>query len=111
AGGCASPARRPKASGGRALGPLAHGCKVELDVVAPETGRYDVRIRYADRSGAAGEQELAVNGRPAATVRPRRTRGGDWTTAGARVDLVAGRNTLAFRQVTGKGQLDYVEVE
>lgn len=110
-GGCAGAVGIPGASGGRALTPLGQdGCQVALDVVAPETGRYTVRIRYANRSGRAAAQRLTVNGRAAVPVELHATGPDEWGTAEVEVDLVAGRNSFAVRQVAGAGRLDYIEV-
>ncbi|WP_433229381.1 family 43 glycosylhydrolase [Actinomadura formosensis] len=110
-GTCATVVGRPRASAGKALAPLAQGgCQIELDAAAPETGRYTVQIRYANRSGRPGTQQLIVNGRAAVPVNLRTTGEDEWASAKVEVDLVSGQNVLALRQVTGAGQLDYFEV-
>lgn len=110
-GTCTTVAGSPRASAGKALAPLAQGgCQIELDAAAPETGQYTVQIRYANRSGGPGTQQLIVNGRAAVPVNLRTTGEDEWASAKVEVDLVAGRNVLALRQVTGAGRLDYFEV-
>jgi Glycosyl hydrolases family 43/Carbohydrate binding module (family 35) len=109
--GCGAAAGRPRASGGNALVlfPLP-GCRVDLDVAAPETGRYTLRIKYANRSGAGAVQEVTVNGRSPMPVSFRTTKGDDWGTVSLAAGLAAGRNTLGFRRLSGTQQLDYVEI-
>ncbi|KAB2370836.1 family 43 glycosylhydrolase, partial [Actinomadura montaniterrae] len=110
--GCAAAAGRPRASGGRVLLLFPRpGCEAALDVAAPEAGRYTLRIKYANRSGADAVQECTVNGRSPVPVPFRTTKGDDWGTVSLMVDLRAGRNTLGFRRMPGTAQLDYVEIE
>ncbi len=109
--GCVSALGRPNASGGTAVGPFDRdGCRLEVLVFAPAAGRYSVRAQYANRSGHDSDLELSVNGTAAAQVRLRVTKGADWTSTSADVELSSGWNTLGLRRVNGQGQLDYLEV-
>ncbi|MGI5166802.1 family 43 glycosylhydrolase [Spirillospora sp. CA-253888] len=109
--GCTSVAKRPRASGGRALARFARGdCRVELDVVAPAAGRYRARVGFANRSGRPARQELTVNGAAPVPVELRGTGGDDWASQDVTVELNAGKNTLGLRSLGGAGQIDYIEL-
>ncbi|WP_141578672.1 family 43 glycosylhydrolase [Actinomadura sp. WMMA1423] len=109
--GCVSVLARPNASGGSAVGPFAReGCRAEVPVFAPAAGRYAVLVRYANRSGRDSDLELAVNGYAATSVRLRATKGADWASVTASVELAAGWNTIGLRRLDGQGQVDYLEL-
>ncbi|WP_242909052.1 family 43 glycosylhydrolase [Actinomadura terrae] len=109
--GCVSALDRPGASGRKAVGPFDRdGCRVEVPVFAPTAGRYTVRTQYANRSGHDTDLELSANGTAGAQVRLRVTKGADWTSVAADVELGAGWNTLGLRRLNGQGQVDYLEV-
>ncbi|OLT31374.1 hypothetical protein BJF79_37395 [Actinomadura sp. CNU-125] len=115
--GCVSALPRPNASGGKAAGPFARGdCRVDVRVFAPVAGEYDVRLQYANRSGADSDLRLLVNGTAAASVKLGATDGADWASVTAKVRLGGGWNALGLRRLAGagrpegKGQLDYVDV-
>ncbi|MCP9950792.1 family 43 glycosylhydrolase [Actinomadura madurae] len=109
--GCVSALGRPNASGGSAIGPFTRDdCRVDVPVFAPVAGRYSVRTQYANRSGSASDLEVSVNGYAATSVRLDATKGADWTSVTATVDLAAGWSTLGLRRLNGQGQIDYLEL-
>ncbi|GAA4099603.1 family 43 glycosylhydrolase [Actinomadura miaoliensis] len=109
--GCATPLARPRASGGKAVGPFDRpGCPVDVSVFVPVAGRYSVRIQYANWSGKKARLEVTVNGAAPGPVGLRRTKKGSWTSATVQRDMSAGWNTLSLRRLDGSGQVDYVEV-
>jgi hypothetical protein len=109
--GCVSALARPHASGGWAVGPFARDdCRVEVPVFAPAAGRYTVVSRYANRSGRDSDLEMSVNGYAATSVRLRGTKGADWGSVTAAVELAAGWNTVGLRRLDGQGQIDYLEL-
>lgn len=111
--GCVSVLARPRASGGRAIGPFAQdGCRVDVPVFAPAAGKYTVRTQYANRSGTDAYLEFFANGTVATSLRLRPTKGAGWASVSAEVELAAGWNTLSLRRLggQGQGQVDYLDV-
>lgn len=51
-----------------------------------------------------------MNGYAATSVRLDATKGADWTSVTATVDLAAGWSTLGLRRLNGQGQIDYLEL-
>ncbi|MFD0691534.1 family 43 glycosylhydrolase [Actinomadura fibrosa] len=109
--GCVSELKRPRASGDKAIGPFDRdGCRAEVQVFAPSTGRYSARIQYTNRSGAESHLELSANGSAAATLRLAKTGDTAWTSTTVQISLSGGWNTLGLRRLDGQGQIDYIEL-
>ncbi|MEV5570981.1 family 43 glycosylhydrolase [Spirillospora sp. NPDC052269] len=109
--GCVQVQRRERASGAAAVGPFDRdGCALEIPVFAPETGRYKVRVQYADWAKDEARLELTVNGASPKQVRMSPTRTGVWSSVTLDADLGNGWNSLALRRVSGRTQVDFVEV-
>ncbi|GAA2615825.1 family 43 glycosylhydrolase [Actinomadura fulvescens] len=108
---CGTALSRRKASGGKALAAVeGDGCRLDLDVFVPVTATYDVRVRYANRSGIDGYQELTANSLTPTAVTLARTSRSQWRTTTVSIPLKAGWNILSLRRVSGMGEVDYLEV-
>ncbi|MEV4254563.1 family 43 glycosylhydrolase [Spirillospora sp. NPDC049652] len=109
--GCVQAQHRDRASGASAVGLFdRNGCALEIPVFAPETGRYKVRVQYADWAKDEARLELTVNGASPRQVRMSSTRTGVWASVTVDADLGSGWNSLALRRVSGRTQVDFVEV-
>jgi hypothetical protein len=102
--GCVVPLDRPRASGGKAVGPFG------LPVFVPVAGRYSVEVRYGNWTGKQARLEMTMNGTAPATVGLRASKTGSWNSATVEGNLSAGWNTLGLRRLDGQGQVDYVAV-
>jgi hypothetical protein len=105
----------PSTSGGAVVGYLDNAqCLVDLDVYAPVTGAYLVRIRYANRSPGGGEPAehvLTVNGAaPVAVPYPPGGASPQWKDATVEVGLRAGWNVLRLAYGSGFAELDHIDV-
>ncbi|RIJ67799.1 hypothetical protein D1871_22830 [Nakamurella silvestris] len=106
----------PGASGAKKVGYMDFAdSHVQFAVDAPETGRYDVLVRYANGGSAnnatiGSTQFLSVNGGAAATVSyPQRT-WDNWTFLTVPMDLQAGTNTVRFTKGSGFTEMDMIRV-
>ncbi|WP_170180775.1 family 43 glycosylhydrolase [Actinomadura pelletieri] len=109
--GCVPARARPKASGGRTIGPFTHdGCRVDVPVFAPAAGRYSISTRYANRTGHGADLELAVNGSVTGSVSLPSTARPGWASATAGVTLTAGWNTISLRRLAGQAELDFLDL-
>ncbi len=110
--GTVSDANGYAASGTRDVGSLnTAASKVDFEVTAPRTGRYDLAILYGNQSGAPATQLLSVDGGPATPVSYPSTENGTYRgKKDTGVDLTAGPHTLSLARGTGEVTLDRIDL-
>jgi hypothetical protein len=99
------------ASGGLAIGKLdSPESFIEFSVDMPQSGTYQMDVRYASGSESPGSHELLVNGvRQTLSYPP--SGWNNFQTVQAFVPLVAGANRLRFVSAQGFVELDKVEIK
>jgi GH43 family beta-xylosidase len=99
------------ASAGRAVGGIDSAESfVDFTVDMPQSGSYQIDIRYANGTEAVATHELSVNGFVQSVPYP--AAGWDnFQTIQVFAPLVAGSNRLRFTRGTGFAELDHIEVK
>ncbi|GAA3969056.1 hypothetical protein GCM10023085_59230 [Actinomadura viridis] len=103
----------PGTSGNAVVGYLDNAqCLIDLDVFAPVAGAYEVRVRYANRTGgnAPAEHTLTVNGGAPVAVHYAPDPSAKWRDVTVQVVLPAGWNVLRLAYGAGFAEVDHVDV-
>ena len=80
------------------------------DVTVPAAGTYQLRVRFANGSGATSTHNLSVNGGASTPLSYANTGWDTWTTTTISLSLNAGANTIRFTKGTNFAELDCIEL-
>jgi GH43 family beta-xylosidase len=79
-------------------------------VTVPSAGVYQLRVRFANGSGATSTHVLSVNGGAGSPLSYANTGWDQWTTTTISLSLNAGANTIRFTKGANYAELDCIEL-